>query len=99
MTFHFEAEALLEYEDAAQYSEDRFGLGRQFVLAVQSALDAIANAPTRFQSVGQDIRIFRMRRFPYYIFYHYDAKADTVTIYALAHHKRRPDYWRERLSP
>jgi hypothetical protein len=63
MTVHFESEALEEYRDAVLYSEERFGLGEQFVLAVESALDVIAGDPGRFQPVGDEIRIYRMKRF------------------------------------
>ena len=97
MNVHFEAEALIEYEEAAQYAEDRFGCGRQFVAAVRTALDSIAKDATRFQQVGQDIRIFRLKRHPYYLFYHYGESDKTVTIYAVAHHKRQQNYWRARL--
>ena len=82
MTTTFEAEALAEYQEAAQYSEDRFGLGRQFVVAVQTALSAIERTPDRFQPVGQGIRIFRMKRFPYYLFYHFDDEQQTIVVYA-----------------
>jgi hypothetical protein len=56
----FESEAWTEYEEAAQYSEDRFGAGRNFVQAMQDALAAICKEPTRYQPVGQGVRIFRM---------------------------------------
>ena len=97
MIVQFEPEALIEYQEAADYSERRFGLGVQFVQAVQSALDTIAGDPERYQHVGHEVRIFRMRRFPYYIFYHYDAASEAVVVYALAHHKRKPGYWKKRL--
>ena len=98
MKVHFEAEALIEYEEAAQYADDRFGCGQAFVAAMRFALDSIAKDPTRFQPVGQDIRIFRLKRYPYYLFYHYDESCKTVTIYAGAHHKRQQNYWRARMS-
>jgi toxin ParE1/3/4 len=97
MTIHFETEALAEYQEAAQYSEDRFGLGLQFVAAVQEALATISKDPERYQQVGEGIRIFRMRRFPYYLFYHHLKEQELIAIYALAHHKRQKDYWRKRL--
>lgn len=97
MKVHFEAEALIEYEEAVQYAEDRFGCGHQFVAAMRAALDSIAKDATLFQPVGQDIRIFRLKRYPYYLFYHYDESDKTVTIYAVAHHKRQQNYWRARL--
>ena len=98
MKLRFEAEALIEYEDAAQYAEDHFGCGPQFVVAMRLALDTIAADPTRFQLIGQGIRIFRLKRFPYYLFYHFDEAEASVTIYAVAHHKRQQNYWRARLQ-
>src|SRR6476659_2511063 len=98
MTVLFESAALVEYQEAAQYSEDRFGLGREFVASVQAALQTIMGDPVRFQPVGQGIRIFRMKRFPYYLFYLYEPAAGSVTVYALAHHKKQNDYWRGRLG-
>jgi len=97
MIVSFEAQALEEYQDAAQYSEDRFGLGKTFVLAMEQALEAIALNPERYQSVGEGIRIFRMKRFPYYLFYHFSDELKQVVIYAVAHHRRQSDYWRGRL--
>ena len=96
MTVHFEIEALMEYQEAAIYSQQRFGLGEEFVRAVESALDAILMEPERFQSVGRGVRIFRMRRFPYYLFYHHSPESNGITIYAVAHHGRKPGYWRRR---
>ncbi len=48
MTIHFESDALDEYRDAVLYSEERFGLGEEFVLAVESALEVISRDPERF---------------------------------------------------
>jgi hypothetical protein len=97
MTFHFEEEALEEYREAVLYAEEKFGVGEDLVAAVEAALSEIERDPERFQTVGKSIRIFRMRRFPYYLFYHLSVMKDSVTIYAFAHHQRRPDYWRHRL--
>ena len=98
MIIQFETQALVEYDDAAHYAQERFGTGTKFVVAVQAALDAISKDPGRYQAVRQDIRIYRLKRYPYYLFYHHDSEADCITIYALAHHKRRQDYWRNRVS-
>lgn len=97
MTISFESEALLEYREAALYSQQRFGLGEEFVQAVETAIATISRDPERFQPVGAGIRIFRMHRFPYYLLYLHSASSDSITIYAVAHHSRRPDYWRARL--
>lgn len=97
MRLQFEQEALEEYRDAALYSKQRFGLGEAFVQAVESALEIISSDPTRFQSVGDGIRIFRLKRFPYYLYYDHHAERGTIIVYAVAHHSRRPDYWRKRM--
>lgn len=97
MTLHFELEALEEYRDAAIYSKTRFGLGEDFVQAMEAALKTIAHDPALFQLVGNGVRIFRLKRFPYHLYYHHDAEEEKITIYAVAHHSRRPGYWRKRL--
>jgi mRNA-degrading endonuclease RelE of RelBE toxin-antitoxin system len=97
MTLHFESAALGEYRDAALYSEEHFSLGEQFVQAVESALETVSNDPERFQSVGDGVRMFRMKRFPYYLFYRHDSTAQAIVVYAVSHHSRKPDYWRRRL--
>ena len=48
MKLQFEAEALIEYQDAAQYAEAHFGSGAEFVLAMRAALDSIAMGPPAF---------------------------------------------------
>lgn len=97
MILQFEQEALEEYRDAALYSEERFGLGEAFVQAMQAALKTISCDPARFQSVGDGVRIFRLKRFPYYLYYYHHMQRETITVYAVAHHSRRPDYWRQRM--
>ena len=97
MTLHFELEALEEYRDAAIYSKARFGLGEAFVQAMETALETISQDPTQFQFVGDGVHIFRLKRFPYHLYYHYQMEQEKITIYAVAHHSRRPNYWRERL--
>lgn len=96
MIVSFESGALAEYREAALYSQQRFGLGEEFVQAVESAIATISDDPERFQPVSAGVRIFRMLRFPYYIFYLYSAAGDSITIHAVAHHSRRPNYWRKR---
>jgi plasmid stabilization system protein ParE len=97
MTFEFHPEALLEYQEAATwYEAQRFRLGVEFTVAVEAAVAAILADPRRYQPAGGDIRIFRMKRFPYYLFYRYLESRDHVRIVAVAHHKRRPGYWRKR---
>lgn len=57
----FEAKALVEYEEAAEYAQEHFGVGRQFVAAVQAALASIEKEPHSFPACGSGIRIYGMR--------------------------------------
>jgi plasmid stabilization system protein ParE len=99
MTHGFEEEALQEYLEAAQYyAERRGGLGEVFVREVRSLLDLIARGQERFQLVDQGVRVGRLKRFPYRIYFRYDPESDHATIFAVMHERRRPDYWQGRLS-
>jgi len=98
MRVAFESQALVEYREAAIYSRQRFGLGVEFVDAVESAFATIASAPVQFQEIVEGIRIFRMRRFPFFIFYHFNETGKTFIVYAVAHHSREPGYWMDRLG-
>jgi toxin ParE1/3/4 len=99
MKLVFEKEALEEYLDAARYSQRTFGLGSEFIKAVQNAIDALSADPIRFQQIGAGVYVFRMKRFPFCLFYHHSTEEKSIIIYAVAHHARRPDYWRKRLKP
>ena len=97
MIVRFNTEALEEYRNAARYAEEHFGAGAKLVQAVRDALDEIAEDPGRYQMIGNEVRIYRLKRYPYYLFYRFDSGDETVTIYAVAHHKQRPGYWGDRL--
>ena len=67
--------------------------------AIETAVETISKDPTRFQPVGEGLRIFRMKRFPYYLFYRYNEQRDHATFFAVMHQRRRPDYWKHRVQP
>lgn len=83
------------------YDSQLPGLGLDLVEEVERALDAIAERPATWplwpglaEKVG--VRRFLLARFPFAIAY--IVEADEVVILALAHLRRRPGYWRGRLS-
>jgi len=98
MTFEFHPDALDEYQEAAfWYEEQRYRLGVEFTQAVETAVAQVLQHPERYQPAGGDMRIFRMKRFPYYLFCRYNEREQHVRIVAVMHHRRRPGYWSERL--
>jgi toxin ParE1/3/4 len=98
VTFDFHPDALEEYQSAASwYEEQRFRLGLEFIQVIEAGITAIISDPGRFQPVGGGIRIYRIRRFPYYVFYRFDEIGQSARIVAVMHKRRKPGYWRDRL--
>ena len=95
LIYHPEAEA--ELIEAARFYEARVPeLGAQFLTAADEALSILRDAPDRWRVIEADVRRHAMRRFPYFIYYR--LLPGELRILAFAHHRRHPDYWRERLS-
>lgn len=94
----FRPDAEAEFSDAViRYEEERAGRGVRFRDAVHAARDLIAANP----GIGGRVRRTNCRRyiltgFPYSVIY--TEGADTIEIVAVAHHRRRPGYWRDRLG-
>ena len=97
MTYDFHPEARLEYREAAVFHETRrSGLGAAFSLEVEAAIDRILEAPERWRVIEQDVRRCLTHTFPYGILY--TVEAESILIVAVMHLRRRPGYWRSRLS-
>jgi toxin ParE1/3/4 len=98
MTARFVAEARAELIDQADYyDEKRPGLGDRFINEVERAVDFAS----RFPMVGSPWlhgtrRVFT-QRFPFAVVYRLDPEG--IVIFAVAHSRRRPDYWRNRAAP
>lgn len=94
----FDPRARLEFEEAADYYEERrFYLGEEFTDEVLEALSRISKNPGLYAAVqGAAYRVCHLNRFPYAIIYRLDA--DAIFVAAIAHQKRRPAYWSQRLK-
>lgn len=87
-------------EAAAWYERERAGLGREFSQAVDAAIDLLeeeivplTNMPGAAGLRGAKRVI--LKRFPYDVVL--TEFPGEVVIVAIAHHSRRPGYWRGRL--
>ena len=97
MTYDFHPEARQEYREAAAFYETRqSGLGAAFTLEVEAALDRILEAPARWRVIEEDVRRCLTHTFPYGILY--TIEDGSILIVAVMHLRRRPGYWRNRLS-
>ena len=65
-----------------------------FRAEVFDTIERIAAAPLAMSPDGDGNCRRVLHRFPYSVFY--EVLKNTVTILAVAHHRRRPDYWQAR---
>jgi toxin ParE1/3/4 len=75
------------------YRERQVLVADTFRAEVIDAIDRIAHAPLKHPANEDGNRRLVLRRFPYSVFY--EVQGSTVTILAVAHHRRRPNYWRK----
>ena len=78
------------------YEQDSVMNARRFVREFRSRIEEIINMPERYPPACRGARQARMKHYPYYVIY--DVSPDEITIIAIAHVKRRPGYWLERLA-
>ena len=84
-----------EINEAADfYDLESPGLGNAFIDEIQRAIQSIVEFPAAAPLVRGRVRKRIVTKFPYSLVY--AAREDEVRILAVAHHKRRPCYWRGR---
>ena len=94
MIFHKKAnEELLKARD--YYDKIIFGLGKQFIIEIENSLNKIKVSPFLYQLYLKEIRKCNTKTFPFSIYY--DINDKYIRILAIAHQKRKPDYWKNRL--
>lgn len=89
--------ARIELRNTTRWYAERDAVASQrFVRAVDVALSQIAgDAETGFLSEF-GTRSLLVKRFPYRVIFH--EQPEQISIIAVAHQSRRPDYWHERLD-
>lgn len=93
--------AAAELDDAADwYQQQRTGLGREFVVAARAAMRGAARRPRLGSPLDDSDPTLELRRvfvvrFPYQVIYF--TTDDDLYVVAVAHERRLPGYWRDRL--
>ena len=91
--FHIEAEA--ELNEAVSFYEALVpGLGKSLTAEVKKTVRLVQAHPAAGQNVSARLKKSLVHRFPYSLIYSVDAQS--ILILAVAHHRRRPGYWRKR---
>lgn len=97
MNWDFNQAALLEYQEAAEWYRDRsLQAAERFIIEVETAIQKICADPERYQPVGDGVQVFRLKRFPFRLYYL--PGPDRLTLYAVMHERRKPGYWLDRLQ-
>lgn len=97
-----EAAADEAVEAATWYEAERLGLGHEFFHAIDAALELIADDLLPLNPIFGEAGLVGakrliLKRFPYDIIT--VERSGTIFVVAIAHHSRRPGYWRGRISP
>ncbi|MDP9193255.1 MAG: type II toxin-antitoxin system RelE/ParE family toxin [Acidobacteriota bacterium] len=82
-------------EAIAYFDSQREDLGARFEKDLLHTITLIAERPLIGRPITKRARKFMLRKFRYNVIYVVDDHE--VIIVAVAHHRRRPRYWRSRL--
>jgi plasmid stabilization system protein ParE len=77
------------------YERRRPGLGEDFLLCVEMALELIGQRPRSFPVVCRTARRVLVHRFPYLILF--VEKPDHISVVGVFHTSRNPKHWEDRL--
>lgn len=96
-------EAAEEFQEAAAwYEREQEGLGERFIVAFEHALQLLKEespplTPAEGKAGSKGARKLILHKFPYSIIVYEIPSA--VVVVALAHHSRKPGYWKSRKAP
>ncbi len=83
-------------EAAAWYEAQAESLSRDFLDELDRAVRLIRIYPLLAQQIEPEIRRFLFARFPYSLIY--GINQETIVVIAVAHQRREPRYWLDRVE-
>ena len=90
-------EAIAEARDAREWYAERSPVAADaFMAELDLAIDQIRQWPDRWAACLHGTRRYLLKRFPYLVVYR--ATADKLQVIAVAHGRRKPGYWRRRIT-
>lgn len=90
----FTYQAELDYSEAFEFYDVRSNeVATRFQQTIEEALRIIQRDPLVWAKCDRRHRRYGVRDFPYSIYYH--LTTNSILIVAIAHAKRRPNYWKE----
>ncbi len=92
----FDPVAETEFLESVKYYEDcQDGLGRRFRESIYLSLQKISKSPFTYRVIKSPFRRYLLQKFPHAIIY--TIEPDHIRIIAVAHTKRKPGYWIDRI--
>lgn len=87
--------ALNDLDIAAEWYHEIYPkLSKDLISIFKQTLIEIQDKPQLSQSLNSGYRKINLRRFPYKVIFRIEK--ENIIVVALAHHKRKPDYWKKR---
>ncbi len=91
--FHPLAEQEL-LDAVSYYEEQETGLGLEYLGEVEHAVNFLVRYPEAGSKVSGSTRRLTLPKFPYSLLYR--LMEEQIRVLAVAHHKRKPQYWVDR---
>ncbi len=85
-----------EAAEASLFYQQEADLGDTFLDELEERISLLRRLPLSGTPIGSRIRKLTLTRFPYSIIYY--VHQDKIVIAAVAHHRRKPNYWSDRLN-
>jgi len=83
-------------QSALYYDEIARELGADFLNDIQMAIDRLRDYPKLGAPLSVRLRSILLARFPFSLIYY--SEPNSIVIVAVAHHSRRPGYWKNRIK-
>lgn len=74
------------------YEEQLPGLGAEFLLDLDQAIDRAANLPLAYESLYGNVRRILTKRLPFAVYF--ILEDESIEIIAILHQQRAPDAWK-----
>ncbi|MBI4699083.1 MAG: type II toxin-antitoxin system RelE/ParE family toxin [Nitrospirae bacterium] len=84
------------YEAARYYESKASGLGIDYLSEIERAVASITEYPLTWPKIEGELRRRLVQRVPFGILYYIES--EEIVIVAVAHLRRRPGYWKNRIS-
>jgi plasmid stabilization system protein ParE len=81
-------------EAAAWYEAQQPGLGIEFLLELDAAIERTTETPVAYGPIFQEVRRVLLRRFPYAVYFLFEG--ELVEVFAVVHQQRTPSRWQSR---